>query len=303
MFGIYQGKASRKVSSATSMAKQCLSHFPQGDIVVLERGEGTRVIVHLHGATVISWTCNGEEQLFLSSTSVFDNMKAIRGGIPVVFPNFGPWTQGPQHGFARIKQWSSDTPPRKDKNGDVIATFSLEDDEETRQIWNLKFKLVYTLELMENSLVSNFVVHNTDKINFEFTCLLHTYFRVPDIANTSVHGLKGLTYVDKVKDGKEFTEDRDAVTVDENYDRIYREAPTTVLIESAPGRRVELTTFNFPDIVVWNPWEETARKMADFDDDGWRHMLCVEAGKVTTPVVLNAGNKFDCSQKFTVLNQ
>ncbi|KAK7465182.1 hypothetical protein BaRGS_00037645 [Batillaria attramentaria] len=290
-----------RVSSARNMALQNPSHFPQSDVVVLERGEGTRVVVHLHGATVISWTCSGEEQLFLSSTSVFDNKKAIRGGIPVVFPNFGPWSLGPQHGFARIKRWTVAIPPMKDKNGDVIAAFSLEDDEETRGMWNFKFKLVYTLQLSEKSLVSSFVVHNTDKTDFEFTCLLHTYFRVPDIANTSVQGLKGLTYIDKVNDGKEFREEREVVTLTENYDRVYKDAPKTVVIQTAPTRRLQLSTCNLPDIVVWNPWEDKAKKMADFDDDGWRHMLCVEAGKVVSPVVLKAGDKFDSSQTFTLL--
>lgn len=52
--------------------------------------------------------------------------------------------------------------------------------------------------------------------------------------------------------------------------------------------------------VVWNPWKDKSREMADFDDDGWRYMLCVEAGKVVSPVVLEAGAAFECSVSFTV---
>lgn len=34
---------------------------------------------------------------------------------------------------------------------------------------------------------------------FDFTCLLHTYFRVPDITKTTISGLGALQYVDKVR--------------------------------------------------------------------------------------------------------
>ena len=76
------------------------------DIVRLDRGAGTGLVIHKHGATITSWTIEGEEMLFLSSKAVFDNKTAIRGGIPIVFPHFGPWGDNkPKHGFARILSW------------------------------------------------------------------------------------------------------------------------------------------------------------------------------------------------------
>ncbi|XP_006823154.1 uncharacterized protein LOC102810077, partial [Saccoglossus kowalevskii] len=81
------------------------------DLVVLDRGDNVCVTVHLHGATVLSWQCCGQEWLFVSKQAVYDNKKAIRGGIPVVFPNFGPWDLGPQHGFARISRWTLSQAP------------------------------------------------------------------------------------------------------------------------------------------------------------------------------------------------
>ncbi|XP_050401052.2 uncharacterized protein LOC126817922 [Patella vulgata] len=180
------------------MSNQLPSHFPAGDVVHLDRGDGNTALVHLHGATLLSWKVNGEEILFVSEKSVFDGKKAIRGGIPIVFPNFGPWKLGPQHGFGRIKRWSLAIPPTKDKHGTVIAAISLEDDEETRRMWNYKFRLVYTLELQATSFTMNLSIHNTDTKAFDFTTLLHSYIRTPDILNTSVTGLSGLTYIDKV---------------------------------------------------------------------------------------------------------
>lgn len=279
------------------------NQFCADDIAVLDRGQGTRVVVHLHGATVLSWTCRGKEQLFLSSKSVFDNKKAIRGGIPLVFPNFGPWSLGPQHGFARIKRWTLAKPAVKKDNGDVTATFQLEDDDETRKMWNYKFRVEYTLTLSETSLVSSMVIHNTGSSSFDFTCLFHTYFRVADIKEASVVGLQKLKYVDKVRGSSEFVEDKEAVTLDGNYDRVYKNSPATVCIQSGHKPCMRITTSNLTDTVLWNPWEEKAKEMADFDDDGWHYMLCVEAGRVSSPFQLAAGEKIECGQTFTVLTQ
>ncbi|KAL8620722.1 hypothetical protein ACOMHN_067285 [Nucella lapillus] len=279
------------------------NRFPADDIAVLDRGQDTCVVVHLHGATVLSWTCRGKEQLYLSSKSVFDNKKAIRGGIPLVFPNFGPWSLGPQHGFARIKRWTLAQPAVKKDNGDVTATFQLKDDDETRKMWNYKFRVEYTLTLSETSLASSMVVHNTGDSSFDFTCLFHTYFRVDDIQRSSVTGLKNLRYVDKVRDSGEFVEDREAVTLDGNYDRVYQNSPSTVSIQCDQKPCVQITTSNLTDTVVWNPWQHKAKDMADFDDDGWRYMLCVEAGRVTSPFVLAGGATMECGQTFTAFAQ
>ena len=79
-----------------------------------------------------------------------DGTKAIRGGIPVVFPNFGPWKLGPQHGFARISQWMVD------KQGDDFVILKLTDSDETKKMWDFKFELTYTVRLSENSLCEEF---------------------------------------------------------------------------------------------------------------------------------------------------
>lgn len=286
------------------MTHQDSSNFPSEDVIILDRGDGNSAIVHLFGATLLSWKCKGKENLFLSSKAKFDKKKAIRGGVPLVFPNFGPWKLGPQHGFARIKPWSVAVPPTKGGEGNIMAVLSLEDDEETRAMWNYRFRLVYTLELKEDSLVSTFVVHNTDTKSLGFTCLLHTYFRVADISSTSVSGLQGLKFNDSLKkDAKDEIENRKEVVIDQNVDRVYKDSPRHIHIVSGgdTARKIELITFNLPDTVVWNPWEVKAREMSDFDDEGYREMLCVEAGKVADPVTLTAGTHFECSQTFRAL--
>lgn len=50
-------------------------------------------------------------------------------------------------------------------------------------------------------------------------------------------------------------------------------------------RAVRIRRFGSRSVVVWNPWQEKAAGMADFDDDGWRNMLCVEAANALADVV------------------
>ncbi|XP_041361384.1 putative glucose-6-phosphate 1-epimerase [Gigantopelta aegis] len=288
----------------TEMSNQIVSSFHPGDVSFLDRGSDTSVLVHLHGATVLSWRCKGQEVLFVSDNAVFDNKKAIRGGIPIVFPNFGTWKHGPQHGFARIKRWRVEVPPTKDHKGNVIAAFSLEDDAETRSMWNFKFKLVYTLELQESSLVQNLCVHNLDKSSFDFTCLLHTYFRTPDVEKMRIMGLQNLTYCDKLKDSAEFKEDRSEIQVCENIDRVYTSSPSEIRVTHVGDGSCDavLKIFDFPDVVAWNPWVEKSQAMSDFGDDEYHVMLCVEAGCVSKRVVLPPGQSFESSQTLILIN-
>ncbi|XP_064620806.1 uncharacterized protein LOC135483728 [Lineus longissimus] len=272
------------------------------DEVKLERDTTTCTTVHLHGATVTDWQCKGKKLLFLSQDSVFDNKKAIRGGIPLVFPNFGPWSLGPQHGFARISRWSLETGPTKDSNGDVTAVFSLTDNDDTRKMWNHNFKLIYTVVLKELSLETKLQVDNTGPSSFDFTCLLHTYFQLQDVTKSTVTGLKGLRFIDKVQDGATCAETRDLVMVTEHTDRVYEGAASDHVLNGVSDGSVDITIqkSNLPDTVVWNPWDKLAAKMGDFGDTEWPNMLCVEAGLVSDRQVLQQGESFSCSQTLTV---
>ncbi len=148
---------------------------------------------------------------------MLDNVKAIRGGIPLVFPHFGPWTLGPNHGFARICKWTCE----KHGSGDSgsFATFTLQDNETTRAMWNHSFLLTYTVTVNAGKLVTSLAVENKGAEPFSFEALLHTYLRVPDAARTTVSGLQGLGYVDKLRAAARFVEAREHVPFSEHIDR------------------------------------------------------------------------------------
>lgn len=87
------------------------------------------------------------------------------------------------------------------------------------------------------------------------------------------------------------------VTVCEWTDRIYQNTqPEHIITNVVSGRKMRVQKYNFPDTVVWNPWQEKARDIPDFGDDEFPNMICVESGHVSSPVILLPGTAFEASQ-------
>ena len=115
-----------------------------------------------------------------------------------MFPKFGAWEAGPNHGFARVSPWRLAASSEADL--DVInASFELVANDETKALWNFDFKLTYVVALGSDSLTTTLVVDNLGAEAFEFETLLHTYFRVPDITKVKIQGLGGSVYRDQVR--------------------------------------------------------------------------------------------------------
>lgn len=274
----------------------------KGDLptVQLSHGSGATCEVYLHGATVARYAVNGKERLWVSESAVFDGARAIRGGVPVVFPVFGPDRDGvmKQHGFARTATWSMAS-AAVDESGSCVCVLTLADDDATRALWPHAFSLEYTVTLDGDSLAMSLAIKNTGDAPFTPQCLLHTYLATADSARVMVHGLEGATYVDKLAESAKVEESAPAIRFKGETDRIYLGAtrplcPLTV----RPGGRVDchacvlevdgtIAAEFAPDCVVWNPHVAKAAAMGDFDDDGWKTMLCVEPGVVAAdrPVI------------------
>ncbi|KAJ2162573.1 hypothetical protein GGF46_000576 [Coemansia sp. RSA 552] len=265
--------------------------------VVLSQADGSSAEIYLFGATVTSWKSQGKERLFLSKQAKLDGSKAVRGGIPLVFPQFGPG-ELPQHGFARTRRWTF--VEAADHGKGVVAQFELRENEATlASKWPFKFVLHYTVDMTASTLSTIIRYENADVKEFSFTSLMHTYFRVPDIADTTVSGLKDVAYTDKVKDTTNVNEARERVTVAANEDRVYTDVPGIVSVGYG-GESVSIRRFNFKDIVLWNPWAEKAKEMSDFADGEYKDMICVEAGTVDAKITLKPGETITCGQLLTV---
>ncbi|KAL1437793.1 hypothetical protein MTO96_048640 [Rhipicephalus appendiculatus] len=270
--------------------------------ISLSQGDDSIELVPF-GATLTSWKVDGQEMLFLSKKSLQDGKSPIRGGIPLVFPNFGAWDLGPHHGFAHTSFWSvqpSDVTSMQGENGSKAIVLSLKDNDYTHSIWNHGFRLVYRIELQKAKLRLELTVENTGTDMFEFTTLMHPYWRMADVRKCTLSGCHGALYADKTKDFCESREERECVTVSQWTDNIYKSTERVHMLTAVgAGKTLKIEKENLPDTVVWNPWAKIASELEDLDAEEYLHMLCVEPGHVAQPVRLEPSQHFRAACTFT----
>jgi len=267
-------------------------HLPSGD----------ECTVYKFGATLTSWNAKGQERIFLARKAILNGSKAIRGGIPLVFPQFGTvaGSKLPQHGFARNSTWIWDG-VESESGEHVRASFSLSPeqvDSKVYELWPHPFKLQFVVRLGTSSLDTHLVVTNTGNAPFDFTTLLHTYFTVQDVSEVRLAGLKGIEYQDKVAGGRHI-ESRDLVDIKGEVDRVYESAKQDLTLTTGHGD-LTIKRQGLPDVVVWNPHVEKAKAMADLGEEAYPKFVCVEAGAVARTVTLAAGKKWTGGQTLGV---
>ncbi|KAF9364898.1 hypothetical protein BGX34_012139 [Mortierella sp. NVP85] len=224
--------------------------------------------------------------------------------IPLVFPVFGkskaPHVTAnlPQHGFARISHWELDN--SSDHGETVTAQFG-NIAKEHRDFWPFDFALIYTVKLTALTIETHLKVHNTGDRPFDFNTLLHTYFLIPDVEKVRVVGLDGYDYVDKVL--QQTSKQEGKVVIAGEVDSVYAGVKTSdIQIQFGDGEKgIQVHKNGLNDIVVWNPWVVKSKGMADFGDDEYNRMICVEAGQVAEFLTLAAGGSWEGSQILSLL--
>jgi glucose-6-phosphate 1-epimerase len=280
----------------TSAGDDCRVDFLGQPAISLRAPGGAAAVVLLHGAQVVSWQPAGSgERLFLSERSRFGAGEAVRGGVPVIFPQFSERGTLPRHGFVRTRAW---TPTRAEAGADdALAVLQLTDDEDTRALWPHAFALELTVCLRGERLDVELEVTNTGEEPFDFMAALHTYLRVAEVEAARLTGLSGCSYEDSVTRMTR-VDAADAVRIGAEVDRIYFDVGTPLVL-SGERQRLRVEAANFPDVVVWNPWQEKAAAMTDLAPGDFRRFLCVEAALIGRPVQLAAGEQWWGRQTLT----
>lgn len=262
--------------------------------------DGAEATVLLHGAHVVSWIpAGGAEQLYLSPKAVAGEGQAVRGGVPVIFPQFeqrGPDTRLPRHGLVRTRRWAVES-SRRDKDS-ALLTLALDDNAETRALWPHSFTLELTISVGGPRLDLELYAHNPGETSWPFAAALHTYLAVSDLTHVRLQGLEGCRYEDKVVGG-ETLEDHPEKRFLGEVDRIY--ARTRDLLLRDGPRRLAIESAGLPDTVIWNPGPDKCAALTDMPADGWQHMLCVEAARIFEPVTLGPDEAWTGRQSFTLL--
>ena len=246
---------------------------------VLLASEAGEAEVYLQGATVTHYRPQGGEPvLFLSERSRFQPDLPIRGGIPIVFPWFGPHPtdrDAPMHGFARTAAWEL-LCARRRTDGWVEALLGLDAGRATHPAWPHAYRLRCRVSVgpwLEVKL--ELVALGVESVPVEIA--LHTYLRVADTTKAAVTGLAGVTYIDKVDGSQRKSQGSEPVSVSAETDRVYLgTAAGCTLHDPAGRRRILVEKLGSLTTVVWNPWIAKARALPDLGDEEWRDMICIE---------------------------
>ncbi|XP_055821647.1 putative glucose-6-phosphate 1-epimerase [Solanum dulcamara] len=277
--------------------------------VLLRNPSGASVRVSLHGGQVLSWkTDHGEELLFISREATFKPPTAVRGGIPICFPQFGKAGSLEEHGFARNRMWNIDNnPPPLQSNHSNDKTYIdllLKSSADDLKVWphDFEFRLRVALAL-DGSLALTSRIRNISSKNFSFYIAHQTYFSVSDISDVRVEGLETLDYLENLFDGERFPGKGNAVTFESEVDRVYLSSIEEIaVLDHNPwnSRTFLIKNEGLPDVVVWNPWEEKSVAIADLGDEEYEHMVCVGGAAIEKPITLEKGEKWTGTLKLSV---
>lgn len=253
--------------------------------------------IHPTTAHITSWIpSNFSEVLYLSPLSKTPPEKAIRGGVPICWPNFAAADGLPFHGFARINQWQLIEDITQDKVN--IKNFELPT-ETIESSWDDKAKLTFKVTSKEQKLEMTLTTTNLDEKPITITEALHTYIKVGDVRSVEITGQEGDEYYDKVADQNKVQ--KGPINFTKETDRIYQTSDSSTLIDPTLGRKLVISKSGASSTVIWNPWQDNAIEMTDFPDDDYLHMCCIEAANThLNPVTIQPGKSHSLSQKIEI---
>lgn len=248
------------------------------------QNEAAHCEISLMGAHLLSFIPAGRREVFfLSEKSEYSTTgKAIRGGIPVCWPWFGPADKEKvpaattAHGFIRQCLWRLVSWKELSAEATEVV-LAVNDDEATRRIWPHAFELRLEVKVgkrLELALTTT----NTGDAPFAFEEALHTYYAVGDCREISITGFDGCESLDKAPANPPAANpQKGEVTIAAETDRVYCHCPGEAVIrDPVMGRSIRISKENSDTGVVWNPWIDKSRRMPDFGDREYLGMVCVE---------------------------
>lgn len=253
--------------------------------------------VFLQGAHLTHYAPEGERNwLWVSNQARFETGRAIRGGIPVCWPWFGVPERNPpevrrrlrtdsSHGFARTALWRVEDV--RESTEDVEINLSLDATGDFADVWDGRARLLLTLVFSADSCQLALTATNADNESLAITQALHTYLPVGDIGRTSIEGLDGADYVDTLE-AWNIRHQSGPIRFSGETDRIYLSGRPVRISSPQGARAIRATGSN--STVVWNPGEDRAAALSDFNASDWSGMLCVESANAASDFrVLEAG--------------
>lgn len=266
--------------------------------VRLNAPDGSAVIISDYAAHVLSWIpADGKERLYLSQSSRFGTGSAIRGGVPIIFPQFAERGSGKRHGFARVVEWVF---IEAVVDGELSrAVFELDQNTQALNADGDTYRLRYTVSIRPNALELELTVFNTSPREWSFHAALHSYFKLENLASTRIWGCAGKRFIDQADGGTERLQLEELLSIDAEVDRIYPDAVGPFRIVEQEQELI-VTQQGFSDTVVWNPGKLKAAALSDMVPGDETHFVCLEAAQVERAIVLAANTSW-CGKQVMAL--
>lgn len=255
--------------------------------------------ISLYAGHVLHWQPTGEKPvLWLSQSAQFSKGAAIRGGIPICWPWFGPKLNTENdnvgnHGFARTSQWHIEHIDITLETVEVTLSFTGQD---MHEYWPYPFELIQTL-VFSTELFQSLSYTNNTGANVEVGHALHTYFSVSSPSAVRIANLDGVSFDDKVT-GYNGQKDVLEHCVGQ-IDRIYYDNNEQVIQDNGWQREIIVNTESCHNWVLWNPGKEIAGAMSDIHENGENEFVCLEAANAM-PHTLSAGETQRVAQRIQV---
>jgi glucose-6-phosphate 1-epimerase len=272
--------------------------------VSLLNSAGDTAEVSLFGAQVLSWIpAAGAEQLYCSPHATLPG-RAIRGGVPICFPQFANCGPLAKHGFARTSVWQMQGEPITGVDTQIArATFLLQNSPLTWELWPFSFALQLDVILGAGYIECRLQVTNTGSNAFDFTAALHTYLAVADVRKAQILGLASVSYLDSLKQNEKSVSSLSTLQIADEIDRVYLSTPTSLAVLLSGSSHMRIDQSGFADTVVWNPGTAKAAALGDMPAQDWERMLCVEAAQIDHPVHLSPGNQWQGAQRLIIVGE
>ena len=229
--------------------------------------------ISLWGGNLLSYRPRGEEKdvFWLGDLNKFDNIQAIRGGIPVCWPRFAEEELNnhlPRHGFARLSMWNLQNVNVDDQQ--IEAELSLTPEVQyqinlsARVVIKITDKLQYQLETT-----------NKGDTPFNFSEALHAYFNVSSIENIEIKGLAGHRYKNSLT--QSYATQEEDLKIASEVDRIFLEQTEPLeIIDTGFNRVIKIEKAGSKTTVVWNPNKD----LAEMSPNQYKQFVCVEPSNV-----------------------
>lgn len=233
--------------------------------------------ISLYGGQVLTWQPEEHKPVFwLSENTHFCADKAIRGGVPLCWPWFGPYKDGGNHGFARLQVWQLDS---IDMNEDAVTIVISWQGGNIHPLWptasELRQELVFGKEFKQT-----LYMKNTGKFDVEYSGALHSYFCVSQPENVLVNDLNQAIFDDKLTGKK--AEPETLKHCKGPIDRVYHHNKPLQLVDKDWQRTIEVIPQNTRQWILWNPGADIAKKMPDIHPNGENEFVCLEAGNTVS---------------------